>query len=253
MPEAKPGSAGLPPEGRLPCPVCLGVKLVKVRPGQAPGTVAPDREVEPQAAASGALVLDRCERCGGIWFDAGEVDKLRQLERPVIGEKIGLDADAYNMQCHSCQSVMERNAERCEVCRWRNLVDCPVCARTMERRDVEGLHLDFCTPCRGVWFDRIELAEIWNLHAGALGKRRVNGVATAAEVAAGAADVAAELLIWNPELFVWGGQALGHGARAAAHLLSEAPEVLSAAVGAGGDLAGSVFEVVAEIIGALLD
>ena len=213
--------------------MCLGVKLSKVR-------------FVPQE-----LVLDRCERCGGIWFDEGEVEQLRKLKRRAIGQKIALDAEAFRMKCHSCQTIMNRNAERCPACRWRNVVDCPVCARPMERREVQGLHLDLCAACRGVWFDRIELAEIWNLHVGAPGSRGSTALEDAAQVAAGVGEVAAEVVFWNPELLVVGGQALGHGAKAAAELASGAPEVLGAAVEAGGELAGSVFEAIAEIIGSV--
>ncbi len=242
------------PEVRHPCPVCLGVKLSKVR------FVPRD------------LVLDRCQRCGGIWFDQGEVEQLRKVRRGKARRKIVLTGDAFHMQCHSCRAVMDRNAERCPVCQWRNVIDCPVCTRVMERREVEGLHLDVCAPCRGVWFDRIELAEIWNLRAAAAGvlgaaaavawqsggeSGEAQGIAadaaldTAVEIAAGVADTAAEVLIWNPDLLVTGGRALSQGARAAAELISEAPEVLGAVAEAGGDLAGSVFEVIAGIIEAL--
>jgi Zn-finger nucleic acid-binding protein len=223
-------------EFRHPCPVCLGVKLSKLR-----------------IVTDAYLVLDRCERCGGVWFDAGEVTRLRTLRPEAAWQKVALAADAFRMQCHSCQAIMDRNAEHCPACRWRNQVDCPACGRPMERREVQGLHLDFCRACRGVWFDRIELAEIWNLHLDASSKRKSAALQEAATLAAGVGEVAAEVVFWNPELLVVGGRALGHGAKAAAELAGQAPEVLGAAVEAGGNLAGSVFEAIADIIGGIFN
>ena len=95
---------------------------------------------------------------------------------------------------------MYRDADGCPVCGWGNVLDCPACGRSLERRRVQGFHLDLCADCRGVWFDRIELAEIWNLKVAALGPpsvaRRLLALGTT--VAATAADGAAELLSWEP-------------------------------------------------------
>lgn len=227
------------PETRYPCPVCLGVKLSKIR-----------------LVATAELTLDRCERCGGIWFDEGEVARLRGLRFQGARQKIQPADVVFRMSCHGCQALMDRNAGECPVCGWKNVLDCPVCARTMERRVVEGFHLDFCKPCRGVWFDQIELAEIWNMRAGAT-EGRESGVGA---VAGGAAEVGAdvaEILFWNPELAVWTGQAVVGGARMVAsgvsHLVTEAPQALGGALEATGNLAGSVFEAIAEVVGAVFD
>lgn len=227
-PPARPPAA----EPRHPCPVCLGVKMKKLR-----------------LVSGDDLTVDRCERCGGVWFDAGEVARLRALRPVTEWRKIALGDDAYRMPCHSCQALMDRNAERCPACGWKNVLACPTCERPMTRRQVDGWHLDFCVHCRGVWFDRIELAGIWNLQADALEPRRVSA-AKLGQTASGAADVAAQILIWNPELAVFGARAAGHvAATAAAH----APEVLGAVVKVTAELAGNVFEVIAEIVGSLFD
>jgi len=222
-------------ETRHPCPVCLGVMMAKLR-----------------VVSGDELTVDRCERCGGVWFDAGEVTRLRTLRPVTQWRQIALGDDAWRMPCHGCQALMDRNAERCPACGWENAVDCPTCARPMTRRLVDGWHLDVCVHCRGVWFDRIELAGIWNLQADALEKRRASAGALGG-AAESVAEVAAEVLIWNPGLVAIGAQAVGHGARAAVAVASHAPEVFGAVVEVTGDLAGKVFEVIAEIVGAVFD
>jgi Zn-finger nucleic acid-binding protein len=231
------------PEVRHPCPVCLGVKLTKVR-----------------LAAAGELTLDRCERCGGIWFDEGEVAHLRRLRVEGVREEIRPADAVFRMPCHSCRAVMERDAEKCPACGWGNEFDCPLCSRPMKRREVEGLHLDFCGACRGVWFDQIELAEIWNLRAESFDGRKTGAgpvMAGVAEVGAGVGAGVAEILFWNPELAVWGGRAVVGGARVVASGLSQvaaaAPQAIGGAVEVGGKLAGTVFEAIADIVASIFD
>ena len=37
---------------------------------------------------------------------------------------------------------------------------CPVCAVTLSMSDRQGIEIDFCPECRGVWLDRGELDKI---------------------------------------------------------------------------------------------
>ena len=64
-------------EARYPCPVCLGVAMTKTPIGR-----------------DGALVLDHCARCGGVWFDAGELpDVLSFVERGGLERARKLEAE----------------------------------------------------------------------------------------------------------------------------------------------------------------
>ena len=225
------------PETRYPCPVCLGVKLSKV-----------------PIVSTQTLMLDRCQRCGGIWFDEGETARLRSFPLEGVRQKVRPAESVFKMSCHGCQALMERDADQCPVCSWNNVLECPVCAREMKRRRVEGLQLDFCTHCRGVWFDQIELAEIWNLRATPGERRSTDPGAIAGGIVEGGGDVA-EILFWNADLVVWGAEAAFHGTRAvasgASHVVTAAPSALGGAVEATGDLAGTVFEAIAEIVGGI--
>jgi len=42
----------------------------------------PDCEADLKAKMSGPIEVDRCDRCGGTWFDEGEFGRLRTTVRP---------------------------------------------------------------------------------------------------------------------------------------------------------------------------
>lgn len=222
-------------EPRLPCPTCLGVKMDKLKP-----------------VRSHELVLDCCRRCGGVWFDAGEVRALREARPKGLDGAVELRETAHMMTCHSCHASMDRNGESCPSCGWKNRIDCPVCQKEMERIEKDGLTLDACRSCRGVWFDNHELAQIWNLEM----KRRL----PVSRRSDGVAEYfMLETLLWAPDLVWVAGEGLAHGAGAVAGAAGNladvgvdgVAEVAGGAVEAVGDAAGGVFEVIAEIIGGL--
>lgn len=140
---------------RYPCPVCLGVQMAKLKP-------------EPGLD----LVLDHCERCGGIWFDEGEVVRLRGSSPRALATRVKMSDKAWAMQCHSCHAAMSRDSERCPACGWKNVLGCPVCDQPLEPVNRDGVTLDICRRCRGAWLDNVELAEIWNRSVAALARRR---------------------------------------------------------------------------------
>lgn len=39
-------------------------------------------------------------------------------------------------------------------------MDCPVCKETLVMTDRQGIEIDYCPKCRGVWLDRGELDKI---------------------------------------------------------------------------------------------
>lgn len=132
-------------ETRYPCPVCLGTRLKKT-------IVAPGN----------ALVVDLCSSCGGVWFDKGEVQEMRKIPVETAKRCFELSREPHMMRCHSCYVSMDRNQAVCRICDWHNEISCPVCNTKMERVACKNLALDVCRECGGVWFDRNELAEIWN-------------------------------------------------------------------------------------------
>ncbi|MEO5511324.1 MAG: zf-TFIIB domain-containing protein [Longimicrobiales bacterium] len=209
---------------RYPCPVCLGVKMEK-------------------AELPGGLTLDHCTRCGGVWFEMGEVQQLRKTEPAELWRRIAQREGVHSMQCHSCSTHLARTESHCPSCGWKVELDCPVCAKKMDVAEQGNLRLDFCTTCKGVWFDHDELTMIWNLEVTALMQRQSgSGGVGAAEGVLGA-------LMYDPFAMYYGMHAAGYVVGSAAEMLANAPELIAAAP----EVAGSLFETIVEIIASLFE
>ena len=226
-------------EPRYPCPVCLGVRLEKTRIG-----------------ARGELVLDSCGRCGGIWFELGEVQRLTRHRPEALWDRVARRDAPFRMQCHACHAPMERNAATCPTCDWRNVIDCPVCDHQMHAQVQDGLRLDVCRSCKGVWFDHVELAALWSLSLERAARRR--GATGLTSTAGGATDVAADsaitltyALAYSPEILFYGARAAGYAVSASAEALASAPEAAAGLAAGAGEAAASVFEAVLNIISEL--
>jgi len=220
-------------ETRYPCPVCLGVSMEKVEVGR-------DRQ----------LILDHCGRCGGIWFDAGELQRLRGRRAELLWKAIDRREQNFRMQCHSCHGFIERNAERCPSCEWKNVLDCPICQQPMEAATHHGVKLDACRSCKGVWFDHEELASIWRLElATSVGKRGTRSRPVGA--VEDSALVVLEALSYSPWLALEGMHVAGHVIGASGEALAHAPEAVGGLVEVAGDAATSVFETIVDVISGL--
>jgi len=219
----RPPASPRPLETRWPCPVCVGVMMEK-------------KHFDKPA---GSVTLDYCPRCGGLWFDRGEVGHLAHRDERVLHPLL-IDAAARVLPpCQGCGTPLDRNAEKCQVCARRNVLACPVCDETMERREHDGLVLDICRRCHGVWFDNAELSSIWRLKLAEATQavRRRGG--RGSETAALGGDVLLSAMFWTPDLVLYGGMAAGQAAGAAVEVV--------------GSAAGGVFEAVMEIISGLFE
>ena len=217
-------------EARYPCPVCLGVTMEKARVG-----------------TDGGLLLDHCRRCGGVWFEAGELLLLRQRGAALFWRAIAPRSDAFRMQCHSCQSFIDRNDTKCATCGWMNRLDCPLCQQPMQRGTHQGLTLDSCTSCKGVWFDHHELSSIWSLHLDRSLRRHDPPLHRMAD----GSGALLEVLAFNPWLAYGAADAAGQLLAGGASMLSHAPEGAAVVVEAAGEAASGVFETIVEIINGL--
>jgi Zn-finger nucleic acid-binding protein len=206
-----------PIETRWPCPVCLGVTMEKGQVGR----------------GATATTVDYCTRCGGLWFDRGEVGQVARTRPAELRELVPERIERVRPPCHGCQTPLDRDAEKCPVCGRRNVLKCPVCDETMERRAHGGVVLDLCRRCHGVWFDNAELSAIYRLNLDAA--RRGRG----ADALSVGGDVLVSAMFWTPDLVVYGGMAAGHAVGAAAEVAGSAAE--------------GVFSMIMEIIGSLFD
>ena len=211
----KPLELVRPLETRWPCPVCVGVAMEKAQLG----------------GKAGGLTIDYCPRCGGLWFDRGEVGQLAQRAPAVIREFVTERGDRVRPPCQGCHAPLDRDAEKCPACGHHNVLDCPVCDRPMERRPHAGLVLDLCGKCHGVWFDNAELSAIWRMNVAAATTRAQSKVrGRGADAAAVGGDVLLTAMFWTPDLVLYGGMAAGHAAGAAVEVVGSAAEGVFATI-----------------------
>jgi Zn-finger nucleic acid-binding protein len=216
---------------RFECPVCLGAALVPFRP-------------DPKQP----LELDSCRRCGGVWFDAGELPGLRLLRPEALWQAVTLRPEAFRMKCHECHASFDRNQKTCPACGWVNRLSCPSCRSKLQVVEQGALRLDACAKCRGVWFDNVELAAVWNGQVDALAKRAGQSVVRGS----GTDDhFLLYALLWTDPYTIG---AVGSGAaQVAGAAASGLAQVGGAALEQTGELAGSVFDSIADIIGSLFE
>lgn len=222
------------PETRLPCPVCLGVLMDKTPVDRA-----------------GALVVDHCRRCGGVWFEKGELERLRSVPPATLFARLVGAEEAVTPRCHACHAHVERREVACPACGHEQRLECPVCAERMRLTGHGELRLDVCAGCESLWFDHHELKAAWRIQVGRAVARRSGtpGAVSARDAAAGVA----EMVVYAPDLTLYAGL---HMARAAAELSGAAlgsgagvAGAAGAAAEVAGEAAAGIFEVIVDIIG----
>jgi Zn-finger nucleic acid-binding protein len=201
-----------------------------------------------KASVGGSLVLDHCRRCGGVWFDAGEVARLRAYPAGELWKRVTAAPLSSRVPCHSCHAPMHRNLDACPACGWRNRIDCPACDVTMERAVRRaGLVADSCRGCGGVWLDHAELAMVWSAAFAAvlpaLAEQRASSGGWGMDVPA---EAAGDLLGGGVEL-------LGHVASAGGEVIAALPQVALGAAEVVAHVAGQIFLAVLKILGGLLE
>lgn len=82
----------------------------------------------------GGVTVDTCHACTGVWLDAGEMRRVTHDEE--------LERLATTAAARAAPTIM-----------------CPRCGGQCLATDVEGVALDTCGDCRGVWLDRNELRD----------------------------------------------------------------------------------------------
>lgn len=228
----------------LPCPVCLATTMDRL-------AIGPGRHLE----------VDHCRRCRGIWFEHGEVQRLRALQPAELWKRVPVQPPTLRTWCHGCHGTLDREAESCPTCGTALVLDCPACENPMKVEAHGGMRLDVCHGCRGVWFDHHEIGRIWGPSFDrALRERGTDRGGALAAIGDGVAEGSLNVLFYAPDLAFHGVRAAGHAVGASANALSElpgalaaSPEVAASVFGAIGDAAGSVFEVLVSVIGGIFD
>ena len=136
----------------MDCPKCVGrLKPLRIKTyglekmytrGRRGGSVGPEvmvTTVLKNAKRVGALELDKCWVCRGVWFDKGELKKLQRerINRKTIGSHID-DPKIY-------KQLNEKGGL------------CPRCKVPMRKMKGETrprvITVDMCIKCGGVWLD----------------------------------------------------------------------------------------------------
>jgi Zn-finger nucleic acid-binding protein len=85
--------------------------------------------------------VDLCPRCGGLWLDKGEIERIGQATSAQLEElKRLLLGDPKNRPAASDLTTA-----------------CPACTGTLKEVVLGPIKVDFCVRCHGVWLDRGEL------------------------------------------------------------------------------------------------
>lgn len=219
---------------RLECPACVGVVL------------------ETGSVSNGAM-LDHCPRCGGTWLMHGQIPRLRAESTRAV-EIMIRRADDASFLCHDCHGPMHRDDASCRGCGWKNALECPDCTRPMRRETARNVTVDVCRLCEAVWLDHHELSAIWvGAATVALAQGNVGDTLSSLADASNALDLL-DVFIHAPDLVIGAARGAGHVARAGMEVASHAPGVLSAVPEAlvgffevAGDVAGTVFGVIADV------
>ena len=93
------------------------------------------------------LELDKCHKCDGLWFDRGELERIRDAEVPEIEEVLE--------EKYGDPEVTEGEVE--------GYMRCPRCGGRLQRQHytyVRPVRVDRCEKCLGLWLDKGERLKI---------------------------------------------------------------------------------------------
>jgi len=87
------------------------------------------------------IEVDVCPACGGLWLDHGEVERLAR--------KMQSELDRLRRLLKNQPMPPAVPSEIQTLC--------PACTGAVKEVMLGGIHIDFCTRCKGVFLDRGEL------------------------------------------------------------------------------------------------
>ena len=176
------------------------------------------------------VTIDFCPNCRGSWFELDEFQRV--YERREFVAELFLPRLPYLQRdpvlCRYCGNHTSRLEKNCAKCKVPLEFLCPGCGKQLEETDRQGLSIDCCRECKGVWLDGGELTLLFEHYSKTIHKRRAGGdngdVAVAG--AAAAADLALDMFIWAPDLYI----------AATAQVLTHFPELASKGLDIAGDM-----------------
>jgi len=93
----------------------------------------------------GDIEVDECAKCKGIWFDAGELRKAKDLTDENLN---WMDFEIWKHE-HLFKATSAELA-------------CPKCGNSLVSIDYDdtGVRIDYCPGCRGTWLQKGEFSKI---------------------------------------------------------------------------------------------
>jgi Zn-finger nucleic acid-binding protein len=88
----------------------------------------------------GGIEVDLCPACGGLWLDAGEIERLGQVPTPEVDQ---LRNELTGGQDHAGVSETQ--------------TACPACPGTLTEVTLGQIKIEYCKRCHGVFLDKGEL------------------------------------------------------------------------------------------------
>ena len=108
-----------------------------------------------------------CGSCFGFWAKGDAL--ARGVADPGHAHP-ALEAGLAPRRCRACFGHLKPDNTCAKCGQPLPSLQCPACSATMERFDKEGVTLDQCAACNGVWFDIGEIVRVY-------GVARVQGLA----------------------------------------------------------------------------
>ena len=93
----------------------------------------------------GAVDVDECQSCKGVWFDKGELRQAKDIT----------DSDLNWMDFEIWKDPDQFKSKD-------SLLKCPACKEPTKaiHYGATGVEVDYCPACKGVWLDKGELQKI---------------------------------------------------------------------------------------------
>ena len=101
-----------------------------------------------------------CNACYGFW-STGDALSRGPVDPGVVHP--ALEAARAPRRCRACFGHLKPDHTCAKCGKALPPLDCPNCGKTMERIERDGIQLDKCEPCTGVWFDTGEIAAVHRL------------------------------------------------------------------------------------------
>jgi len=85
------------------------------------------------------IEVDLCPACGGLWLDAGEVERLGQSPRPAVEDLRRALTGGQQAGISETQTA------------------CPACPGALSQATLGQITIEYCNRCHGVFLDKGEL------------------------------------------------------------------------------------------------